>query len=123
MSELVSVEDRGRVRHLVMNRPEKRNAFNRELVLALHDAAQDAAAATDVHCVVLRGNGPVVQRRDRRLPARRPGGHQPAAALPHGDCIEHGEPVRGDAQARDRPDPRPVPRAWAPRWRWPATCA
>jgi enoyl-CoA hydratase/carnithine racemase len=58
MSELVSVENIGRVRHIVMNRPEKRNAFNNDLVRALHQAAQDAASATDVHCVVLRGNGP-----------------------------------------------------------------
>jgi enoyl-CoA hydratase/carnithine racemase len=58
MSGLVSVENVGRVRHLILNRPEKRNAFNRELVEALRAAAQDAAGATDVHCVVLRGNGP-----------------------------------------------------------------
>jgi enoyl-CoA hydratase/carnithine racemase len=54
----VSVENVGRVRHLVLNRPEKRNAFNNDLVQALHAAAQEAAAASDVHCVVLRGNGP-----------------------------------------------------------------
>jgi enoyl-CoA hydratase/carnithine racemase len=58
MSDLVSVTDRGRVRHLVMNRSEKRNAFNRELIHALRDAAQDALDSPDVHCVVLRGNGP-----------------------------------------------------------------
>src|SRR3954468_24883004 len=58
MSELVSVEDHGRVRHLVLNRPEKRNAFNRDLIEALRDAAQDALDSPDVHCVVLRGNGP-----------------------------------------------------------------
>ena len=43
MSELVSIENRGHVRHLVMNRPEKRNAFNRELVSAVHAAAHEAA--------------------------------------------------------------------------------
>src|SRR3954469_4803034 len=58
MSELVSVENVGRVRHLVMNRPEKRNAFNRDLVDALRAAAEEAATASDVHCVVLRANGP-----------------------------------------------------------------
>jgi len=58
MSEMVSIENRGHVRHLVMNRPEKRNAFNRELISALRDAAQDALDSPDVRCVVLRGNGP-----------------------------------------------------------------
>lgn len=57
MSELVSIEDRGRVRHLILDRPEKRNAFNRDLVLALHEAAREAADDHDVHCVVLRGEG------------------------------------------------------------------
>jgi enoyl-CoA hydratase/carnithine racemase len=57
-SELVSIENRGRVRHLVLNRPDKRNAFNHDLILALSDAAQDALEASDVHCVVLRANGP-----------------------------------------------------------------
>lgn len=57
MSELVSIEDRGRVRHLILDRPEKRNAFNRDLVLALRDAAREAADDHDVFCVVLRGEG------------------------------------------------------------------
>ena len=57
MSEFVSVEDNGRVRHLILDRPEKRNAFNRALVLALREAAREAANDHDVHCVVLRGEG------------------------------------------------------------------
>jgi enoyl-CoA hydratase/carnithine racemase len=57
MSEFVSVEQDGRVRHLVLNRPEKRNAINAEVVLALRDAAREAADDGDVHCVVLRGAG------------------------------------------------------------------
>ena len=57
MSELVNVEDHGRVRHLILDRPEKRNAFNRALVMALRDAAREAANDHDVHCVVLRGEG------------------------------------------------------------------
>ena len=32
---IVSTEDRGPVRHVVLNRPEKRNAMNQELLLAL----------------------------------------------------------------------------------------
>jgi len=57
MSESVSVEDRGRVRHLILDRPEKRNAFNADLVLALREAAREAADDHDVWCVVLRGEG------------------------------------------------------------------
>ena len=58
MSELVTVEDDGRVRHVVLNRAEKRNALNAELILALRDTLREAADDGDVHCVVLRGEGP-----------------------------------------------------------------
>lgn len=57
-SGLVDVEDRGAVRRLTLDRPAKRNAMNGELILALRDAAREAADASDVHCVVLRGAGP-----------------------------------------------------------------
>src|SRR3954451_12161890 len=56
---IVLTEDHGAVRHLVLNRPEKRNAFNDELVLGLRDAVQAAADDDAVHCVVLRGAGPM----------------------------------------------------------------
>src|SRR4051812_50138891 len=56
---IVLTEDHGAVRHLVLNRPEKRNAFNDELVLGLRDAVQAAADDAAVHCVVLRGAGPM----------------------------------------------------------------
>lgn len=59
MAELVRTEDRGPVRHVVLSRPEKRNAFHGELVLALGEALQAAADAAEVRCVVLRGDGPV----------------------------------------------------------------
>ena len=42
MAELVLTEDRGAVRHVVLNRPEKRNAFNGDLVLAVGDALRAA---------------------------------------------------------------------------------
>ena len=32
---IVLTEDRGAVRHVILNRPEKRNAMNQELLLAL----------------------------------------------------------------------------------------
>ncbi len=56
---IVLTEDRGPVRHIVLNRPEKRNAMNQELLLALGATLREAAADTSVHCVVLRGEGKV----------------------------------------------------------------
>ena len=59
MSELVLSEDRGAVRHLILNRPEKRNAFHGELVLATGAALRAAADDPAVRCVVVRGAGPM----------------------------------------------------------------
>src|SRR3979490_1935755 len=58
MSIVVS-ENHESVRHVGLNRPEKRNAMNQELLLALGEALRQAAAEESVHCVVLRGEGPV----------------------------------------------------------------
>ena len=57
MSDLVIAEDRGPVRHVVLNRPEKRNAFDAELVLATGAALRAAADEPSVRVVVLRGAG------------------------------------------------------------------
>jgi enoyl-CoA hydratase/carnithine racemase len=59
VSDLVITEDRDAVRHVILNRPEKRNALNDELVLAIGSALRAAADDPSVRCVVLRGNGPV----------------------------------------------------------------
>ena len=56
---LVLTEDRRSVRHVILNRPEKRNAFNGDLVRATGEALRAAAADASVHCVVLRGAGPM----------------------------------------------------------------
>lgn len=56
---IVLTEDRGPVRHIVLNRPEKRNAMNQELLLTLGAALREAGADPSVHCVVLRGEGKV----------------------------------------------------------------
>ncbi len=56
---IVITEDRGPVRHIVLNRPEKRNAMSQELLKALAGELRAAAAEDSVHCVVLRGEGPV----------------------------------------------------------------
>src|SRR5690348_15889588 len=53
----VTTEDRGAVRHVVLNRPDKRNAMNGELVQALGVELTAAADDPDVHCVVVRGEG------------------------------------------------------------------
>ena len=54
---LVGIEDRGGVRHLVLQRAEKRNAFNGELISDLGNAMEEAAADASVRCVVVRGDG------------------------------------------------------------------
>ena len=56
---IVLTEDRGAARHIVLNRPEKRNAMSQELLRALAAALREAAAEEEVHCVVLRGEGKV----------------------------------------------------------------
>jgi len=57
MSEYVSVEDRDRVRHIVLDRPDKRNAIHHDMVLELRDAASEAYEAADIHVVIVRGEG------------------------------------------------------------------
>ncbi|MGH2822511.1 MAG: enoyl-CoA hydratase/isomerase family protein [Thermoleophilaceae bacterium] len=54
---LLLTEDRGGVRHLVLNRPDKRNALSGELIRELGAAIEDAAADDAVRVVVLRGEG------------------------------------------------------------------
>jgi enoyl-CoA hydratase/carnithine racemase len=56
---IVITEDRGAVRHVILNRPEKRNAMNQELLRELGRALRAAADDASVQCVVLRGEGPV----------------------------------------------------------------
>jgi enoyl-CoA hydratase/carnithine racemase len=56
---LVEIEDRGAVRHIVMNRPEKRNALNGDLIRALGEAFEAAAEDDSVRVVVVRGEGPM----------------------------------------------------------------
>ncbi len=51
------VEDRGAVRFLSMNRPDKRNALNTALTRALLDGLRAADAADSVAAVVLTGAG------------------------------------------------------------------
>lgn len=54
---LVLRDDRGPVRHLVLNRPEKRNALNGDAIRELAAAVEEAAADASVRVLVLRGEG------------------------------------------------------------------
>ena len=56
---IVLTETHGAVRHVVLNRPDKRNALNAELIAGIRDALREAASDTAVHCVVIRGAGPL----------------------------------------------------------------
>jgi enoyl-CoA hydratase/carnithine racemase len=56
---LVRTEDRGPVRHVVLARAEKRNAFDDQLIRDLGGALREAAADEAVRVVVLRGDGPM----------------------------------------------------------------
>jgi enoyl-CoA hydratase/carnithine racemase len=56
---LVGIENHGAVRHVVMQRAEKRNALSADLVRALGEAFEDAANDDAVRVVVLRGDGPM----------------------------------------------------------------
>jgi enoyl-CoA hydratase/carnithine racemase len=56
---VVTTEDRGPVRHVLMTRAEKRNAMNGEMVQALGEAFRDAAYDESVQVVVVRGDGPM----------------------------------------------------------------
>ena len=57
MSELVLVEDRGPIRRLTLNRPDKLNALNQELTDSLSVALGEAAESDEVRVVVLAGSG------------------------------------------------------------------
>jgi enoyl-CoA hydratase/carnithine racemase len=56
---LLLTEDRGAVRHLVLNRPDKRNALSGDLIRELGAGIEAAAADDDVRVLVLRGEGPL----------------------------------------------------------------
>jgi enoyl-CoA hydratase/carnithine racemase len=54
---LVLREDRGPVRHLVLNRPDKRNALNGDTIRAFGAEVEAAASDESVRVVVVRGEG------------------------------------------------------------------
>ena len=56
-SEVVLLASTGGVARITLNRPEKRNALNSELIEALKDALRRAAEVVDVRVIVLSGAG------------------------------------------------------------------
>lgn len=54
---MLTVSDNGRVRTLVLNRPEALNAFNEALYDAAAEALLDAASSPDVSVVIITGAG------------------------------------------------------------------
>ena len=55
---ILLIEDKGAVRVLTLNRPEKRNALDTSLTSALLESLRTADADEAVRCVVLTGAGP-----------------------------------------------------------------
>lgn len=53
----IAFEIRDGVAWITMNRPERLNAFDREMALALQARLDEAAALKDVRCIVLTGTG------------------------------------------------------------------
>jgi enoyl-CoA hydratase len=58
MNDTVEIQQQGAIRWLRLNRPERRNAINDELVAALGAAIESADADDTVRAVVIAGNGP-----------------------------------------------------------------
>jgi methylglutaconyl-CoA hydratase len=56
MQEIVS-ETSGSIRVLTLNRPEKRNALNDELIAGLKAALREADADESLRCIIIRGAG------------------------------------------------------------------
>lgn len=56
MSQILITND-GAIRTVTLNRPEKRNALNDELVAALKDALREADADESLKCIIIRGAG------------------------------------------------------------------
>ena len=55
---MLAIDRQGAVLRLTMNRPERHNAFNEELIAALTTALEQAAGDAGLRALVLAGNGP-----------------------------------------------------------------
>jgi enoyl-CoA hydratase len=84
------VENRGHVRVLTLDRPERRNALSSELQADLVDQLLDAGEGGEVRAIVLTGNGPAfcagfdlkeIRERDQRGERFRPPMNRPGRSL------------------------------------------
>lgn len=84
------VENRGHVRVLTLDRPERRNALSSELQADLVDQLLDAGEGGEVRAIVLTGNGPAfcagfdlkeIRERDERGERFRPPMNRPGRSL------------------------------------------
>ena len=57
MSDLVTVADRGHVRTITLNRPEKKNALSQQLAWGVVEAIDAAAKDDNVWVIALTGAG------------------------------------------------------------------
>jgi Enoyl-CoA hydratase/carnithine racemase len=57
MTQSLTIEDRGPVRLIGLNRPDKRNAFTFEMLTELAQAYTELAAAPEIRCGVLHAHG------------------------------------------------------------------
>ena len=57
MNDTVLIADHGPLRTITLNRPDKLNAFNEDMHLALQQALGDASGNADVRAVLLTGAG------------------------------------------------------------------
>lgn len=55
--QLITTEHRGSIFEIVLNRPEKRNALNWEMLKSLPEAVGKARRASGVRAIVVRGAG------------------------------------------------------------------
>jgi enoyl-CoA hydratase/carnithine racemase len=55
----ILIEDNLRVRHLILNRPNKRNALTLEMCAALVEAVRSAQSRADIGCILISANGSV----------------------------------------------------------------
>ena len=72
MANVVLQEYRDGVIRLTLNRPERRNALLRELLLRLEECLDAIRADESARVVVFAGNGPVFSSRARSVGACRP---------------------------------------------------
>jgi enoyl-CoA hydratase/carnithine racemase len=56
-NDILLMEQKGYVRTLILNRPEKRNSLSLDLLIRLHEVLEELAQTDDARAVVIRGSG------------------------------------------------------------------